>query len=219
MNPKPITVSPNSPLRDSYWLMSDNKVRRLPVMDNEHLVWTVTLEDLRRAEPPTGVGQDQVKIIDVLSRMTVRQVMTKDPRTIAPDAPLIEAARLMLEHKISALPVMEGSQLVGIITESDIFRASWNWKGRTKSSSMDKAGRSLWQLLLPTRKAGKPVHLTCEECFALLEYDAELLAGGAALDDIRAAVNHHLSLCPTCRTKFEKWLEELNGAPSHPDTR
>jgi CBS domain-containing protein len=123
MTPKPITVSPNSPLRDAYWLMIDNKVRRLPVMDKEGLVGTITLEDLRRAEPPTGIGLDLVKITDILSRMTVRQVMAKDPRTITPNVPLIEAARLLLEHKISALPVMDGSKLVGIITESNIFRA------------------------------------------------------------------------------------------------
>jgi len=123
MIPKPVTVSPSAPLRDAYWLMLENKVRRLPVMDGERLVGIVTLEDVRRVEPPTGVGLDLVKITDMLSRMAVRQVMTKDPKTIAPDAPLIEAARMMLEHNISALPVMEGNQLAGIITESDIFRA------------------------------------------------------------------------------------------------
>ena len=133
MTPKPITVSPNSPLRDAYWLMIDNKVRRLPVMDKEGLVGIITLEDLRRAEPPTGIGLDLVKITDILSRMTVRQVMAKNPRTITPNVPLIKAARLLLEHKISALPVMDGSKLVGIITESNIFRAFVELEGGTKS--------------------------------------------------------------------------------------
>jgi acetoin utilization protein AcuB len=123
MTSKPVTVSQNSPIRDAYWLMLDNKVRRLPVMDKERLVGIITMEDLRRAEPPTGMGLDLVKITDVLSKMTVRQVMTKDPMTIAPDASLIDAAQTMLEYRISALPVIEDDQLVGIITESDIFRA------------------------------------------------------------------------------------------------
>ncbi|MGQ9833714.1 MAG: CBS domain-containing protein [Candidatus Villigracilaceae bacterium] len=123
MTPNPITVSHNSLIRDAYWLMLDNKVRRLPVMDNERVVGIVTLEDLRRAEPPVGIGLDLVKITDALAKMSVRQVMTRDPKTIAPDAPLVEAARIMLAHEISALPVMENNQLVGIITESDIFRA------------------------------------------------------------------------------------------------
>lgn len=123
MTPKLVTVDACAPLRDAYWLMIDHKVRRLPVMDKERLVGIITLEDLRRAEPPTSIGLDLVRITDMLSRMTVHQAMSRDPKTITPDAALIEAARMMLEHAISALPVIEGSQLVGIITESDIFRA------------------------------------------------------------------------------------------------
>jgi acetoin utilization protein AcuB len=123
MTSKPITVTSSTPLRNAYWLMIENHVRRLPVLDREQLVGIVTLEDLRRAEPPTDIGLDLVRITDMLSRMTVHQVMSRHPRTIASDAALIDAARLMLEHEISALPVMEDGQLVGIITESDIFRA------------------------------------------------------------------------------------------------
>jgi acetoin utilization protein AcuB len=123
MTPKPVTVDTCAPLRDAYWRMIDNKVRRLPVMDKERLVGIITLEDVRRVEPRTGIGLDMVKITEILSRTTVHQVMSRDPKTITPDAALIEAARMMLKHAISALPVIEGSQLVGIITESDIFRA------------------------------------------------------------------------------------------------
>jgi acetoin utilization protein AcuB len=123
MTPKPVTVDSCTPLRDAYWRMIDNKVRRLPVMDKERLVGIITLEDVRRVEPRTGIGLDMVKITEILSRTTVHQVMSRDPKTITPDAALIEAARMMMEHAISALPVIEGSQLVGIITESDIFRA------------------------------------------------------------------------------------------------
>jgi acetoin utilization protein AcuB len=123
MTLKPVTVDSCTPLRDAYWRMIDNKVRRLPVMDKEGLVGIITLEDVRRVEPRTGIGLDMVKITEILSRTTVHQVMSRDPKTITPDAALIEAARMMLKHAISALPVMEGNQLVGIITESDIFRA------------------------------------------------------------------------------------------------
>jgi hypothetical protein len=84
---------------------------------------------------------------------------------------------------------------------------------------MEKAERSLWQLLLLTRNAGTQVQLTCEECFALLEYDANLLAGGAALDEVRPAVNYHLSLCSKCQSKFKEWLQELDGTQSHPHSR
>ena len=123
MTPNPVTISPSTSLREAHWLMIDNKVRRLPVMEDGHLVGIVTIEDLRRAEPSTGIGLDLVKITDMLSRMTVRQLMTEDPQTISPDVPLFEAAQMMLEQEISALPVMEGTRLIGIIAESDIFRA------------------------------------------------------------------------------------------------
>jgi len=77
----------------------------------------------------------------------------------------------------------------------------------------------LWQLLLLMRGAHVPIHLTCEECFALLEYDAEILANGAALDEIRPSVRRHLSFCPECRTKLDGWLEALEGIQLHPYSR
>jgi acetoin utilization protein AcuB len=99
MTPKPVTVDPGTLLRDAFRLMIDNKVRRLPVMDHERLVGIITLEDLRRAEPPPGIGVGLVRITDMLSRMTVHQVMSKDPKTISPDAALIEAARMTLNMR------------------------------------------------------------------------------------------------------------------------
>lgn len=71
---------------------------------------------------------------------------------------------------------------------------------------MSETDRSLWQLLLLTRDGDTPVDFKCEECFTLLEYDAELLAGGAALDEIRPAVSYHLSLCSKCQAKIDEWL-------------
>jgi len=119
----PITVRSNCTLPDAYWLMVNNKIRRLIVLDGKSLVGIVTLDDLRHAEPNMNIGFDLVRISDLLSKMTVRQLMTENPETITQSAALIDAARVMLEKKISALPVLDGDDLVGIITESDIFRA------------------------------------------------------------------------------------------------
>ena len=77
---------------------------------------------------------------------------------------------------------------------------------------MSKVSRPLWQLLLLTNAPKIPVQLTCDECFTLLEYDAELLVGGAAIDEIRPAINYHLSLCSKCRAKIDEWLGELDVA-------
>jgi hypothetical protein len=68
--------------------------------------------------------------------------------------------------------------------------------------------RPLWQLLLLAGGAEEPIQLTCAECFALLEYDAELLAEGAPFDKIRSAASRHLSLCPECKTQFDEWIEK-----------
>lgn len=123
MTAKVITVSSHSTLPDAYWLMLENEICRLPVVDDGTLVGMVTIDDLRRAEPPAGAGLDLVKINDRLSKMTIRQMMTKEVKTISSAASLMDAARLMLKHRISALPVLDKNKLVGIITESDIFRA------------------------------------------------------------------------------------------------
>ena len=73
---------------------------------------------------------------------------------------------------------------------------------------MSEAGRSLWQLLLLTHDVDTSAKLTCEECFVLLEYDAELLSKGAALDELHPAIRHHLSLCSKCNAKIDEWLEK-----------
>jgi hypothetical protein len=80
---------------------------------------------------------------------------------------------------------------------------------------MSEKSRPLWQLLLLTNTSSVSVQLTCEECFALLDYDAELLAGGVALHQIWPAIRYHLSLCEECRVKIDNWLEKLDIARSH----
>jgi len=123
MTPDVIAVSSSCTLPEAYWLMLENKIRRLPVVEEGTLVGMVTLEDLRHTDPIRVVRFDVIHISDMLSKLPVRQLMTENPKTISPTASLIDAARLMLKHKISALPVLDGDKLVGIITESDIFRA------------------------------------------------------------------------------------------------
>jgi acetoin utilization protein AcuB len=103
--------------------MIENKIRRLSVVDEGTLVGIVTLENLRRINPISIAGLDILQINNMLTKLPVRQLMTENPKTISPTASLIDAARLILQHKISALPVLDEDKLAGIITESDIFRA------------------------------------------------------------------------------------------------
>ena len=76
---------------------------------------------------------------------------------------------------------------------------------------MDKVIRPLWQLLLLTSDSRVVASLTCEECFALLEYDADRLAAGADPAEIHPSINRHLALCSSFRTQIDDWLEKLEG--------
>lgn len=118
-----ITISIEKTLPDAYWLMINNKISRIPVVDKSQLVGLVTLEDLRRAEPPLGLNLDLVRITDRLSKITIAQIMTRQLFTISPDDTLQAAVNIMLENQISALPVLDQGKLVGIITDRDILRA------------------------------------------------------------------------------------------------
>ncbi len=115
MTHNPVIVLPSTPLPDAYALMQERRVRRLPVMDGGRLVGIVTLGDLRQANATVDNPE--------AAKMRVELVMTENVVTVTPQTPLREAAKLMVKHKVSGLPVMDGPKLVGIITESDIFRA------------------------------------------------------------------------------------------------
>ena len=123
MTPNPITAPPDMPLPDAHKLMKDHHIRRLPVVDQQSkLAGIVTRGDIRGAEPSEATSLSIFEIHYLLSRLTLDRIMTKDPVTVRPNTTLGEAARLMLQHKIAGLPVVDDGRIVGLITESDIFR-------------------------------------------------------------------------------------------------
>lgn len=124
MTPHPITIDPQTVLPDAHRLMRDSHIRRLLVVEHGKLVGIITLGDIREAEPSQATTLSIYEVHYLLGKLTVGRIMTRTPYTIAPDATIREAARMMLEHKIGGLPVVEPKtgKLVGIITESDIFR-------------------------------------------------------------------------------------------------
>ena len=122
MTADPITVSSSTTLPEAYWLMIEHNVRRLLVVDDGQLAGIITMEDLRGSFHQEIMAIDLLKANEILSQMPIRQLMTKNPITITPSEKAVNAARSMLEHKISTLPVVESEKVVGIITESDLFR-------------------------------------------------------------------------------------------------
>jgi acetoin utilization protein AcuB len=103
--------------------MTNEEIRRLPVVDDDgRLVGMVTIGDIRGAEPSPATTLSIWEMNYLLSALPVEKIMTRHPKTIAADATIGEAARTMLENRISGLPVVDDQyHLVGIITESDIF--------------------------------------------------------------------------------------------------
>ncbi|MCB0162948.1 MAG: CBS domain-containing protein [Anaerolineae bacterium] len=118
-----ITITPDVTLPDAHQLMTENDIRRLPVVKDGRLVGIVTLGDVREAEPSGATSLSIWELNYVLSRLTVEKIMTPEPRVIAQDATIKEASKMMLDYKISGLPVVDSDgRLVGVVTESDIFR-------------------------------------------------------------------------------------------------
>src|SRR5690606_38512301 len=106
-----------------YRLMTEYQIRRLPVVENGRVIGIVTLGDVREAEPSDATSLSIWEMNYLLAKQKVDSLMSKNPLTISPEATISEAARLMLEKKVSGLPVIDQNEkLVGIITESDVFR-------------------------------------------------------------------------------------------------
>ena len=118
-----ITVKPNTTLPEAHQIMMDEEIRRLPVVnDKGALVGIITLGDVRGAQPSPATSLSIWELNYLLSSLTVEKLMTPQPMTIEPDATIGTAARTMLEHRVSGLPVVDkNGKLAGIITESDIF--------------------------------------------------------------------------------------------------
>ena len=119
MTEKIITITPQTTLPEAQQIMFEHKIRRLPVVKSDKLVGIVTLGDIREAKPSDATTLSIYELNYLMDRLTARDFMTPNPITITPDAPIGEAARLMVEHRVGALPVVDQGKLVGIITETD----------------------------------------------------------------------------------------------------
>jgi CBS domain-containing protein len=118
-----ITVEPHTPLKQAHEIMRDSAIRRLPVVKNGRLVGIVTIGDVREAEPSDATSLSVWELNYLWDQLTVEQVMTHNVITVKAEDSILEAARLMLEHKISGLPVVNAQgTIAGILTESDIFK-------------------------------------------------------------------------------------------------
>jgi acetoin utilization protein AcuB len=122
MTPGPITVGPATPMLDARQRMADARIRHLVVVEDSRLVGIITDRDIRLNLPSPATSLSVWEINALLARLTVGEVMSRSVIVVDSARSAAEAARLMVDHKIGALPVVDGGRLIGIVTESDFVR-------------------------------------------------------------------------------------------------
>jgi acetoin utilization protein AcuB len=117
-----ISAAPDLPILEALNLIKRERIRRTPVVEKGQLVGIVSEKDLLHASPSAATTLSVWEMNYLLSKITVKEVMTKQVLTVTVDTPIEEAARLMADNKIGGLPVMRDGKVVGIITETDLFK-------------------------------------------------------------------------------------------------
>jgi acetoin utilization protein AcuB len=118
-----LTVDENTSLMRATRIMKENSIRRLPVVSHGKLIGIVTDRDVKDASPSKTTSLDVHELYYILSEMKVKEVMTADPATLNGFDSLEKAAVIMLEKRISGMPVIDGEgQIVGLVSETDVLR-------------------------------------------------------------------------------------------------
>jgi len=118
------TIGADAPVRQAAELMKTRQIRHLPVVENDGcLIGIVTDRDLRQMIFDPAIQERLGDVVEALGALTVREIMTWAVITVQPGSGLRQAARLMREQKVGALPVVEAGRIVGMLTERDLLRA------------------------------------------------------------------------------------------------
>lgn len=117
-----ISVHPDMPIHDARNLFKQEQIRRAPVVKNGKLIGIISDQDLIDATPSRATSLSIWEMNYLISKIKVKDVMTKDIITIDEDTPIEQAARIMADNKIGGLPVMRQGKVVGMITETDLFK-------------------------------------------------------------------------------------------------
>lgn len=123
MTKKVIILYPNDYLSDAISMMKEHEIKHLPILKNDKLKGILSDRDIKEYSPSKATTLDIYELHYLLAKTKVKDVMKTKIVTTTPDAPVEEAAMIMLDHNIGCLPVLEQGNLVGIISDKDIFRA------------------------------------------------------------------------------------------------
>ena len=127
MTPQPEALEASQNLLDAVLLLRKSGFRHIPVLDQGQLAGVISERDLWRFSPTMLIPLSQQDYNRVFEETSIGKVMTRDPQTIAPDAPLSQAVDLLIQNRLGCLPVMENDILVGIITVRDMLRALYDF--------------------------------------------------------------------------------------------
>ncbi len=128
-----IMIKPDMPIMEALDLFRREKIRRAPVIQDGKMVGIVSDKDLLNASPSSATSLSVWELNYLVSRIKVQDVMTKKVLTVDENTPIEEAARVMADNKIGGLPVMRDGHVVGIITETDLFKVFLELMGARES--------------------------------------------------------------------------------------
>jgi acetoin utilization protein AcuB len=122
MSKNVVSINENTLVDDAKKIMEAWRIRRLPVMKKDKLIGLVTKHMMLKAEPSPATSLSIYELRYILAKMTVKEIMVKNPVTVSPDMPVEEALRLGEEKRHGAFPVVANKRLIGIVTESDVVK-------------------------------------------------------------------------------------------------
>jgi acetoin utilization protein AcuB len=123
MTPRPFTLTEGDRVKTAVQHVLTAGIRHVPVLRDNVLVGIVTDRDLRRALPSVEAGASPEKYQAFMERTTLGDIMTVDPVTCTPDTDLVDAVEIFVERKFGAIPIVDGDELVAILTQIDVMRA------------------------------------------------------------------------------------------------
>jgi acetoin utilization protein AcuB len=124
-----ISIAPDMPVHDALDMFKRERIRRAPVVKEGKLIGIVSDKDLLNASPSPASSLSIWEMNYLLSKITISEVMSKKVLTVNEDTPIEEAARIMADNKIGGLPVLRDGHVVGIITETDLFKVFLEFMG------------------------------------------------------------------------------------------
>ncbi|NBD34972.1 MAG: CBS domain-containing protein [Chloroflexi bacterium] len=192
-----ITTNTKMPVDETLSLMRENKIRRLPVVDKRgRLVGIVSEKDLLYASPSPATSLSVYEIGYLLSKLSLEDVM-KDVIVVQQDETVEDAACLMADNQIGGLPVMDGDALVGIITETDIFKTFIEMLGGREEG-----------VRLTLQVANEPGTLS-NLTGAISEHGGDIVALGTFAGPTRAASHLMIKVCGLEEDKLVEIMESL----------